>query len=289
MFGFAGLGLAVVARIIEQVGGTLRADSDVGRGSKFYFNITMARHEGTATASDNSMVKPPRRSGSMGSGSGSAISSTRSTGTRELDGFVDAFSQSHMAKAGPDDERIRSAEARMSQPGTFPVTDSSWPIKPAKMNDDKQLNQDVTRPNYSRSQSAYAHNSARSPPLRITTSAGDPSVSSGPHSPSETAQTDDTLDTRATDDSKPKKKRRTPVGGKLRILVVEVSFVLDVTRSLANHLWRQTTQDDDVNRKILERRLKLDGHEVVSDTNGQEAVDRIREDPNFDCILMDIQ
>jgi CheY-like chemotaxis protein len=49
------------------------------------------------------------------------------------------------------------------------------------------------------------------------------------------------------------------------------------------------TQDDDVNRKILERRLKLDGHEVISDTNGQEAVDRIREDPNFDCILMDIQ
>lgn len=44
-----------------------------------------------------------------------------------------------------------------------------------------------------------------------------------------------------------------------------------------------------MNRKILERRLKMDGHEVISDTNGQEAVDRIREDPNFDCILMDIQ
>lgn len=223
-FRFLGLGLAVVARIIEQVGGTLRADSEVGRGSRFYFNITMARHEGTATASDNSLVKPPRRSGSMGSGSGSALSSTRSTGTRELDNFVDAFSQSHMAKAGPDDERIRSAEARMSQPGTFPVTDSSWPIKPAKTNDDKQSNQDVIRPNYSRSQSAYAHHPPRSPPLRITTSAGDPSISSGPHSPSETAQTDDTLETGATDDSsKPKKKRRSPVGGKLRILVVEVS------------------------------------------------------------------
>ena len=182
----------------------------------------MARHEGTATASDNSLVNPPARAGSVGSGSGSAISSARSTGTRELDGFVDAFSQSHMARAGPDDERIRSAEARMAQPGTFPVADSSWPIKPAKTNDDKQSSKEMVRPNYPRSQSAFAHHPSRSPPLRITTSAGDPSISSGPHSPSETAQTDDTLETRATDDSKPKKKRAKPIGGKLRILIVEV-------------------------------------------------------------------
>lgn len=203
----------------------MRAESDVGKGSKFYFNITMARHEGTATASDNSLVNPPARANSIGSGSGSAISSARSTGTRELDGFVDAFSQSHMARAAPDDDRIRAAEARMSQPGTFPVADSSYPIRPAKTNDEKRTNKEMTRPSFSRSRSAFAPHQSKSPPLRIATSAGDPSISSGPHSPSETAQTDDTLDTRATDDSKPRKKRGVPIGGKLRILVVEVSFL----------------------------------------------------------------
>jgi CheY-like chemotaxis protein len=39
----------------------------------------------------------------------------------------------------------------------------------------------------------------------------------------------------------------------------------------------------------LERRLKLDGHTVLSEINGQDAVDRIKNDQAFDCILMDIQ
>lgn len=33
----------------------------------------------------------------------------------------------------------------------------------------------------------------------------------------------------------------------------------------------------------------MDGHTVVGTTNGQEGVDAIQADPEFDCILMDIQ
>lgn len=44
-----------------------------------------------------------------------------------------------------------------------------------------------------------------------------------------------------------------------------------------------------MNRRILERRLKLDGHTVMSEINGQDAVDLIKRDQAFDCILMDIQ
>ena len=33
----------------------------------------------------------------------------------------------------------------------------------------------------------------------------------------------------------------------------------------------------------------MDGHTVVYATNGQECVDIIRSDHEFDCILMDIQ
>ena len=36
-----GLGLAVVARIVEQLGGRLRVHSDVGKGSRFSFLIPL--------------------------------------------------------------------------------------------------------------------------------------------------------------------------------------------------------------------------------------------------------
>jgi len=48
-------------------------------------------------------------------------------------------------------------------------------------------------------------------------------------------------------------------------------------------------EDDRINRAILCKRLKMDGHEVVESTNGQEAVEQIEKDRMFDGILMDIQ
>lgn len=40
---------------------------------------------------------------------------------------------------------------------------------------------------------------------------------------------------------------------------------------------------------ILAKRLTLDGHIVVNTTNGQEGVDMVKSDRNFDIILMDVQ
>lgn len=48
-------------------------------------------------------------------------------------------------------------------------------------------------------------------------------------------------------------------------------------------------QDDDVNRMLLAKRLMLQGHEVVNTTNGQECVNKVEVDRDFDCILMDVQ
>ena len=48
-------------------------------------------------------------------------------------------------------------------------------------------------------------------------------------------------------------------------------------------------QDNDINRMILAKRLSLDGHTVVNTTNGQEGLEVVTNDPNFDCVLMDIQ
>lgn len=48
-------------------------------------------------------------------------------------------------------------------------------------------------------------------------------------------------------------------------------------------------KDDVINSKILGKRMSLDGHIVVHAANGQECVDIVRIDHEFDCILMDIQ
>jgi len=73
---------------------------------------------------------------------------------------------------------------------------------------------------------------------------------------------------------------------KLRILVVEVS-------SQSIYLWRvlrrDFLQDNDINRAILAKRLILTGHTVMNATNGQEGIDTVMSDFNFDLVLMDIQ
>jgi CheY-like chemotaxis protein len=55
---------------------------------------------------------------------------------------------------------------------------------------------------------------------------------------------------------------------KLRILVVE---------------------DDAINSQILQKRLKMDKHITTAVPNGQEAVDVLAKDWEFDAVLMDIQ
>ncbi|KAK0464731.1 uncharacterized protein EV420DRAFT_1061466 [Desarmillaria tabescens] len=60
-------------------------------------------------------------------------------------------------------------------------------------------------------------------------------------------------------------QKRTP--SKLRVLIVE---------------------DNILNQKLLAKRLRLDGHTVVNTMNGQESLDAVKVDRDFDCILMDL-
>jgi len=48
-------------------------------------------------------------------------------------------------------------------------------------------------------------------------------------------------------------------------------------------------EDEQINRTILAKRMTLDGHAVETATNGQEGVEAILTDREYDCILMDIQ
>jgi hypothetical protein len=48
-------------------------------------------------------------------------------------------------------------------------------------------------------------------------------------------------------------------------------------------------KDELVNRMILQKRLKKDGHEVVVAVHGGDAVRVFEQDPHFDLILMDLK
>lgn len=246
-----GLGLAVVARIVEQLAGQLRADSEVGVGSKFYFTLQMLAEDGGVGSVSSSKSVAKRQS----SGSGSIRSRSNSSHAHsEIDSFVQDFASSHMlAPVGPDDRRIREAEERMSRPGTFPVTDSSYPVRPSKMDTETDTSSSppmmsprIEQSPMARPQIAFGRGLSYTQSKRK--SVGNSLTSSHPASG--------------------KFRRGSTSDGKLRVLVVE---------------------DDVINSQILQKRLRMDKHIAIPVTNGQEAVDFLRNDWDIDVVLMDIQ
>ncbi|EPQ54663.1 hypothetical protein GLOTRDRAFT_116494 [Gloeophyllum trabeum ATCC 11539] len=230
-----GLGLAVVARIVEQLGGQLRVDSKVGEGSRFSFLIPFELYPA---------------GGSVASGStGSSLRSLRSRATspgepsRDIENLVQAIASTQLSvhpsppvhgpgPAGaceinpffpPGEGVVKPPTPPRSEEGkgtSAPYVTTPPCVQPAKIEADG-LDREVTAKRSGRAKRASAGNA-------------DGSGSSAP----------------------------------LRVLIVE---------------------DDDINRTILAKRLTLDGHIVVNTTNGQECVDMIETDIDFDCILMDVQ
>ncbi|EIN12484.1 hypothetical protein PUNSTDRAFT_118301 [Punctularia strigosozonata HHB-11173 SS5] len=230
-----GLGLAVVARIVEQLGGQLRVDSKIGQGSRFSFLIPFALAErgGASSVSSGSSGKSHIRSRTNSGGS------VPLSGGSDIDDLVEALgggapSSPSVATPGARVGARRSPPGHIermpsARSGQFLVTDSKTPVRGVKM-DVQELDQRVAK--------------ARKEPLASAT----PQISRSSPSPPK----------------KPSERNERP----LRILVVE---------------------DDEINRVILSKRLTLSGHTVENTCNGQEGVDKVREDDQFDCILMDVQ
>ena len=92
-----GLGLAIVARIVKNLGGQLRVDSTVGEGSTFTFYMPFM-------SADSPLPRPSgeshamRRSNSLGSGSNS--SATKS----EIDSLVEAIREPILRDQHPNDD-----------------------------------------------------------------------------------------------------------------------------------------------------------------------------------------
>lgn len=262
----------MVARIVETLGGQLRAESEVGAGTRFYFTVLLPTHQedgGSASGGGSiSLSQNATRPHTQSSESGSIESAlSLKSGRSEIDSFVEQFSTSHMVRSPPSrsstDDRVSAAEARMSAPGTFPVTDSSWPVRSAKVDGgdgDREL-----------SYGPPDHSGARVDPW--TQHKKSPPAIAGPSRRSSRSEQQRTRQrgTSSAQHRVPKERdtSNTTSPTAMRVLVVE---------------------DDAINSQILQRRLRMDKHHCVAVQNGQEAVDRIRDDEfGFDVVLMDIQ
>ncbi|KAF8208676.1 hypothetical protein K438DRAFT_1812696 [Mycena galopus ATCC 62051] len=237
-----GLGLAVVARIVGQLGGQLRVESKVGEGSRFSFLIPLELSDG-----GDELVMPSSGTSSF---KDSSLESLRirsrkpslEPSTAEIESLVEALSLNRMVNPSSAENLRERRRARSSSPagqsvmlGVFGVSDSSTPLRPIKV-DSFTLDTPATAPG--------GHDSL--------VSKAPPSFARLPVSPP-TPPTEGSL------------REDAP---KLRVLIVE---------------------DNVINRTVLAKRLRLDGHDVVTTTNGQEALDQVTSDRAYDAILMDIQ
>ncbi|CAA7261458.1 unnamed protein product [Cyclocybe aegerita] len=132
-----GLGLAVVARIVEQLGGQLRVDSKLGEGSRFSFLIPLALSAGAASPLTGSSLssQSSRSSPRIRSRPASFFSAS---GGKDVDSLVSALSSSHMSSPSRSEdikpkEATRAKSRQLSSSGVFPVADSHIPVRPVKI------------------------------------------------------------------------------------------------------------------------------------------------------------
>ncbi|KAG8929351.1 Light-sensor Protein kinase, partial [Tulasnella sp. 417] len=118
-----GLGLAVVARIVEQAGGQLRVDSGPG-GSRFSFLLpfTLPEHKGHRSFTNIVSSRP----------------GSHTSGTSEVEDFVSAISASHMSPVDARESQPalvlrREPNTVQSGEGVFPVQDSRTGVRGVKM------------------------------------------------------------------------------------------------------------------------------------------------------------
>ncbi|WVN90116.1 uncharacterized protein L203_105351 [Cryptococcus depauperatus CBS 7841] len=288
-----GLGLAVVARIVEQLNGQLRAESEVGVGTKFFFTLPMAVYRpGQSVSQTRSRGRSSQRlrSRTSSSESNSVVSlHSKLSGAPEIDSFVNDLSGGHSpAPVSVDDPRLKEAEERMNKPGSFQVTDSSYPVRPTRVVEEEEEEEaesavnDKTGSTDSRSQQKLI--TRKKSLIELDVDDGPPSTRSPTNLSSKSLP-------RLSSSSAAERNSSPPSATKILSKQPPCNTV-DGSKEGSTGMSKMrvmVVEDDMINSQILQKRLKMDKHDVVAATNGREALQFLEHDRNIDAVLMDIQ
>ena len=157
-----GLGLAIVARVVKNMGGQLRVDSTVGEGSRFTYFLPFRSSSPAEAAGAVSSEGQMRRSNSLDSGA-----STGSSARSEINSLVEAISAPHL-------EDNRPSMVRNSFDGGREATRGTHPGGPAQLTSgrrDSVRAEELRMESHSKEASATGSSSARAPASRQLNSA----------------------------------------------------------------------------------------------------------------------
>ena len=242
--GALGLGLAVVARIVKNLGGQLRVDSTVGKGSRFSYFLPFQSAKRAPRSSGNTMQR-------NASGHSGSVASSASAGKSEIDSLVEAISAPILDDSGQSIARRKSgtldgplgpslpvsrpsADRRGSREGQIQLEGSGVPLRSVRV-DPHDLDTGL--------QTTKSEQSAAPKSIDLSEAQALPSQQPSKVSPAGGAKG---------------RSKVNPAGlpreavSPLRVLIVE---------------------DDPVNRMILKKRLTMDGHSVLQAVNGRQGVE----------------
>ncbi|KAM0790365.1 hypothetical protein ACM66B_003248 [Microbotryomycetes sp. NB124-2] len=252
-----GLGLAVSARLIENLGGVMSVESQVGKGSNFTFVIPFAVPDPGSTSPSGSSHRPAlvRRSSSHSTGSRGSLTSKDSKHS-ELDSLISAITSSHIGE--PRSKAVRSN----SGGGGGGVSGKA------------------RRPTSAILSGGVGENGIQglSPRPSSVNLSSTPAAAAMP-SPGTAGSAASLLDP-PTLPPIPRHREREPTNAPA------LPISLPEKRQSFHVL---VVEDEKINRVLLERRLVKDGHVVTVVEHGGLAVRAMEENPTaFDLILMDL-
>ena len=115
-----GLGLAVVARIVEQLGGQLRVESKVNEGSRFSFLV----HLPLAGGMDSRSCSASSRVG---------YDSRRGGGGNDTHGLVEALVSNHTPPPNRPLSNVPPQVSHADSAGSFEIPDSNTPLRAVRV------------------------------------------------------------------------------------------------------------------------------------------------------------
>ena len=309
-----GLGLAIVARFVRNMNGQLKVESEVNKGSIFTFIFTFPLPNNTQAKKYSSM-----KSGSSAQSLKSNSNNFQKSSTGHQDSITTSGSElartssfesaSETSLSGSsypeisnlveamggyqinDDRSYESFQSALStqssgswhiprekRSGEYHVEGQRMPVRPVRMDHDNDVS---SRKSEKVPFSDFFSDMKLSPEKGVNTKISSPSFDSSP----------------AISDGKLSNNKNSMSSNSKRVSVITISQNdcfndknLEVPNQVVQKLRILVAEDDPINRRILKKRLEMDGHKVSFANDGQEAVIKVLE-PSMKCdiVLMDLQ